>query len=171
MVTGIFKDLRRSVKDRGWNPVVGLVRLVIRYIFKGYILTSLARCAPYGLVPVLHKLRGVKMGKQVFIDRTAIIDEAYPEKVIIEDDVRITAGAVIMAHMKASYFLRDNFIPFEVKQTKICKYSLIGLNAVIMPGVTVGEGAVVASGSVVIFDVPPYTIVRGNPAKEVKRLK
>lgn len=45
----------------------------------------------------------------------------------------------------------------------------IGMNAMIMPGVTIGEGAIVAAGSVVAKDVPPYTIVGGNPAKEIKK--
>ncbi|MBX4150500.1 CatB-related O-acetyltransferase [Paenibacillus sp. FSL W7-1279] len=45
----------------------------------------------------------------------------------------------------------------------------IGMNAMIMPGVTIGEGAIVAAGSVVAKDVPPYTIVGGNPAKEMKK--
>ena len=43
------------------------------------------------------------------------------------------------------------------------------MNAIIMPGVTIGEGAIVAAGSVVSKDVPPYTIVGGNPAKEIKK--
>lgn len=47
----------------------------------------------------------------------------------------------------------------------------IGFDAVIMKGVTIGEGAVVASRSVVTHDVPPYTVVAGNPASIVKRLR
>lgn len=43
------------------------------------------------------------------------------------------------------------------------------MNAMIMPGVTIGEGAIVAAGSVVAKDVPPYTIVGGNPAKEIRK--
>ena len=39
----------------------------------------------------------------------------------------------------------------------------------IMPGVTIGEGAIVASGSIVVGDVPPYTMVGGNPAKAIKK--
>ncbi|WP_433938690.1 CatB-related O-acetyltransferase [Paenibacillus lautus] len=45
----------------------------------------------------------------------------------------------------------------------------IGMNAMIMPGMTIGEGAIVAAGSVVTKDVPPYSIVGGNPAKEIKK--
>ncbi len=45
----------------------------------------------------------------------------------------------------------------------------IGYNAVIMPGVQIGDGAVIASNSTVTKDVAPYTIVGGNPAKEIRR--
>lgn len=44
----------------------------------------------------------------------------------------------------------------------------IGYRAVIMPGVTIGDGAIIATGAVVTSDVPPYAIVGGNPAQVVK---
>lgn len=44
----------------------------------------------------------------------------------------------------------------------------LGMRAMIMPGVVIGEGAVVAAGSVVTKDVPPYAVVGGNPAKFIK---
>ncbi len=44
----------------------------------------------------------------------------------------------------------------------------IGMRAMIMPGVTIGEGAIIASGAVVTKDVAPYTLVAGNPAKPIK---
>lgn len=47
----------------------------------------------------------------------------------------------------------------------------IGMNSCIMKGVHIGEGAIVAAGSVVTRDVPPYTIVAGNPAKIVKKIE
>ena len=45
----------------------------------------------------------------------------------------------------------------------------IGMEAVIMPGVTVGDGAIIGARSVVVKDVEPYTIVGGNPAKPLKK--
>ena len=46
----------------------------------------------------------------------------------------------------------------------------IGFNSIILKGITVGEGAVVAAGSVVTKDVPPFTLVGGNPARVIKEL-
>jgi acetyltransferase-like isoleucine patch superfamily enzyme len=46
----------------------------------------------------------------------------------------------------------------------------IGFDACVLPGVTVGEGAVVGAKSVVSQDVPPFTVVGGNPARVIRRL-
>ncbi|MTI29482.1 CatB-related O-acetyltransferase, partial [Xanthovirga aplysinae] len=45
----------------------------------------------------------------------------------------------------------------------------IGYNATIMPGVKIGDGAIIGSNSTVVKDVEPYTIVGGNPAKDIKK--
>jgi acetyltransferase-like isoleucine patch superfamily enzyme len=63
----------------------------------------------------------------------------------------------------------DNFIPYDVDdliQPVIIKdFVWFGANVTILPGVTVGEGAIVGAGSVVTKDVPNYALVAGNPAK------
>jgi len=53
---------------------------------------------------------------------------------------------------------------------KVCDKAWIGFNAIILKGVTIGEGSIVASGSVVTKDVPPWTIVGGNPAKIIREI-
>jgi acetyltransferase-like isoleucine patch superfamily enzyme len=50
----------------------------------------------------------------------------------------------------------------------IRKGAFIGMNTVIMPGVTIGEGAVVAAGSVVTKDVEPFSVYGGVPAKKIR---
>jgi acetyltransferase-like isoleucine patch superfamily enzyme len=57
------------------------------------------------------------------------------------------------------------------KSILIKNYAWINFNAVILKGVTIGEGAIVAAGSVVTKDVPDFTMVAGNPAKIIKQLK
>ena len=56
------------------------------------------------------------------------------------------------------------------KPIKICNDAWIGMNVIILKGVTVGEGAIVGAGSVVTKDVPAWTVVAGNPAIVVKKL-
>ena len=54
---------------------------------------------------------------------------------------------------------------------KICDDAWIGMNVIILKGVTVGEGAIVGAGSVVTKDVPAWTVAAGNPARVVKELR
>ncbi|HKD97124.1 MAG TPA: CatB-related O-acetyltransferase [Micromonosporaceae bacterium] len=45
----------------------------------------------------------------------------------------------------------------------------LGMGTIVMPGIRIGDGAIVAAGSVVTSDVPPYAIAGGNPAREIRR--
>ena len=58
----------------------------------------------------------------------------------------------------------------EVKPVVIEDNVWIGRAAIIMPGVTIGEGSIVAAGAVVMSDVPPNTLVLGNPARQIRKL-
>ncbi|MDH4236354.1 MAG: hypothetical protein OEV17_03815 [Nitrospira sp.] len=58
----------------------------------------------------------------------------------------------------------------KVGKVDIHDKAWIGLDAIILKGVTIGEGAIVGAGSVVSKDVPPFTIVAGNPARVVREL-
>jgi acetyltransferase-like isoleucine patch superfamily enzyme len=65
---------------------------------------------------------------------------------------------------------RKNWQFVTIKPTKICNKAWIGYNVIITKGVTIGEGAVVAAGSVVTKNVDAWTLVGGNPAKKIKDL-
>ena len=66
--------------------------------------------------------------------------------------------------------ISNEFRNVSTARIQIKKFAIIGGNSVILPGVTIGEGAVVAAGAVVTNDVPDWTIVGGNPAKEIRTL-
>ena len=163
---GWMKDASVASRERGR----GLVWLALNYAFRNYLLGHLVAFAPRGLILPLHRMRGVKIGKGCFVDPTAILETAYPENVTIGDDVRVTARVVIMTHIKAPHYLRETgIVPNVLKPVVLEDSSFIGVNALIMPGVRVGKAAVVASGAVVLADVPPFTMVAGNPARVIRR--
>lgn len=165
---GLFADARRSASDRDRS----LFWLAWNYLWRNWFLGNLVRVSPRGVITVLHRWRGVKIGSDCFIDPNAILETAYPENITLGDDVRVTAGAIIMTHIKPPHYLRDHeLVPTVLKPVILGDHSFIGVNAVILPGVTVGKAAVVASGAVVTSDVPPFTMVSGNPAKVIKRFK
>lgn len=58
----------------------------------------------------------------------------------------------------------------DVREIIVADNVWIGGRAIVLPGVTIGEGSIVAAGAVVTTDVPPYTVVAGNPAKQVRTL-
>jgi UDP-2-acetamido-3-amino-2,3-dideoxy-glucuronate N-acetyltransferase len=60
---------------------------------------------------------------------------------------------------------------WKVVPTFVRKGASIGSSATILAGVTVGEGAIVGAGSVVTKDVPPWTIVAGNPARVLRKIE
>ncbi|MFN8393048.1 MAG: hypothetical protein U0176_00060 [Bacteroidia bacterium] len=69
-------------------------------VFRNYLLGHMAKMAPLGINLLIHRLRGVKMGKGVYIDPSATVETAYPENITIGNDVRITANAIIMTHIR-----------------------------------------------------------------------
>ena len=62
-------------------------------------------------------------------------------------------------------------LPHKRMPVTIKKGACVSMGAMIMPGVTIGEGAVVGAYSLVTKDVPAWTIVAGNPAKVIKEIK
>lgn len=70
-----------------------------------------------------------------------------------------------------NFIAHKDWSDVKSKPIRICDDAWIGMNVIILKGVTVGEGAVVGAGSVVTKDVPSWTVVAGNPAKVVKRLR
>jgi galactoside O-acetyltransferase len=65
---------------------------------------------------------------------------------------------------------RKNWKNVKIANVVIEDKVWIGFNAMILKGVTVGEGAIIAAGAVITKDVPPYTIVGGNPAKVIRKI-
>lgn len=70
-----------------------------------------------------------------------------------------------------NFIAHKDWSDVKSKPIRICDDAWIGMNVIILKGVTIGEGAVVGAGSVVTKDVPAWTVVAGNPARIIKELK
>lgn len=149
---------------------------IIKSIYKKYrycktfqgLLQILAMNSPHNKLAVLfHRMRGVKIGKNVYIDRGVFIDTSRPHLVTIHDDVEIGPNAMIIA-TDSSYNHIFKEVPIFYKKVIIEKNAYIGAGTIVLPGVTIGESSIVGAGAVVTKDVPPRSVVTGVPARITK---
>lgn len=128
-----------------------------------------------------EKYNGVSFTPQIRIGNNVKINSKCHigaiNKVVIEDDVLIGSGVFITDHAHGTSKLEDLKLPpnnrdlYSKGKVKIEEKSWICENVIILPGVTVGRNSIVGAGAVVTKDVPPYTVVGGNPAKILKKVK
>jgi len=108
----------------------------------------------------------ITLGKNVFINHACSFLDIGG--IIIEDDVQIGPRVNITSeNHPLDVTDRTTLIP---KPVKVRRNAWIGAGATILPGVTIGENAVVAAGAVVTKDVPPDTVVAGVPARVIRHL-
>jgi len=112
------------------------------------------------LRPWLHRLRGVSIGKRVWISHFVYIDDLHPEEVSIGDNCTIGLRTSIFVHLYWGSQATE-----KVGKIVIGKDVFIGPHCVILPNVTIGEGAVIKAGTVVSRNVPPHTFW-GSPSAE-----
>ena len=110
------------------------------------------------------KRLGVSVGENTMI-ASNVFFSTEPYLIQIGNNCQITSGVCIHTHGGANVVRRSvpDFDCFG--KVFIQDWAYIGSNSIILPGVTIGEGALVAAGSVVSKSVAPYTVVGGNPAK------
>lgn len=121
----------------------------------------------------------VSVGKKSYGSLNIYHWNAENEGLDIGDYVSIAEGVKFVLGGNHRYNTISTY-PFKVKLAKakeeaysngkivICDDVWIGMDSIIMSGITIGKGAVIAAGSVVVKDVPEFSIVGGNPAKFIK---
>lgn len=125
------------------------------------LLHLLARSSPgcTSVRPFLHRLRGVKIGKNVFIGDDVYLENEHPSAVEIQDGVHISLKAIIVAHTRGA------------GQVIIEKDAFIGINSMILGSsnktLRIGEGAVIGAGAVITRDVPAHQFLANDAPKAV----
>ena len=107
----------------------------------------------------LRRFAKMDIGRDVKISLRADLDMTNPRGVHIGDGTYIAFHAVVFAHDMSRVVHTDTYIGSNC---------FIGAHAIVMPGVRVGDQCIVGAGAVVTKDVPPGSIVVGNPARIVR---
>lgn len=163
-----YRELMDYYKLSG---VSGSIRLKT-FLGRNLVLQTLAEFSPLTSMTVaLQRMKGVNVGKHVYIGQRTFIDILYPHLITIEDYVSI-GYSMIFAHTNPtnSYLIKEKLYPRTVKPVKIKKGAWVTAGCIILPGVTIGEHAIIGAGSIVNRDIPPKTLAAGQPAKVIKNL-
>lgn len=107
---------------------------------------------------------GLRVGAQVYIGIGAFLDPDFCFLISIGDRATLSVNVTVLAHDAST---RQFMGWTRLAPVHIGSDVFIGAGSVVLPGVTVGDGAVVAAGSIVRHDVPPGKMVAGNPARAI----
>lgn len=129
-------------------------------VVKNFIVIQIARYTPFiGMKNWLYRtfLR-MKVGKQTSFALMVMPDIMFPEKISVGTNTIIGYNTTILAH---EYLIHE----YRIGTVLIGDEVMIGANTTILPGVKIGDGAVVSAGTLVHKDVPAGAFVGGNPMR------
>lgn len=142
---------------RFWPQAVSPLRVIWNFT-----VISLGRISPsFHVKNFLYRLLGVKIGHNASIGLMVMLDTFFPEQIEVGDNVIIGYNTTLLGHE----FLKD-----EWRRGKIIieKDVVIGANCTVLPGVVIGEGAVVSAMSLVNRDIPPHSFYGGVPVRDLR---
>lgn len=130
--------------------------------------------APRKLRPILIRKMGCHVGKNTFFGDYVRMDTSYADMIYIGDYTHITSGCRLLCHQRdlTNYCVGDNAaeLGYKTGEIHIGKGVMVGMETMIMPGVTIGDGAIIGAGSIVTRDIPAWTVATGRPARVVKEI-
>jgi len=127
-------------------------------VAKNFLVIQLARYTPFlGMKNWLYRtFLNMKVGQYTAFALMVMPDIMFPEKITVGHNSVIGYNTTILAH---EYLIKE----YRIGEVIIGDDVLIGANTTILPGITVGDGAIVSAGTLVNKDVPPGAFVGGNP--------
>lgn len=126
--------------------------------------------------PRIHPTASIRCGENIYLGKNSHINHncciwaSSNSKIILGDNLLMGPGTKIFSsNHNSALGISMNVQPYVEKDIVIGNDVWIGANCVILSGVNIGDGAIIAAGSVVTKDIPPYTIAGGVPAKPIKK--
>jgi acetyltransferase-like isoleucine patch superfamily enzyme len=169
-----LKDLKEVLRY-GLSPsaLTGFMRLIGWYIHDH--IAPRAQLQQAGNARI-HPTASLRCGRNISVGRNAHINQycciwaSDNSRIVLGDDLLMGPGVKIFSSNHAAEpDMPMNRQPFVEKDIIIGSDVWLGANSVVVAGVRIGEGAIVAAGSVVTKDVAPYTLVGGVPAKPIRQ--
>ena len=158
----IIKRVYKTYKDT----------FLLKFVMESWLLSPFL---PRKIRPWILRCIGCRVGKDVYIGPNVFIDAGHADMITIEDHAHVTCNTILLCHKRdlSEYYIGCDYadFPYQKGEIKLCKGCSTGTGSIIMPGVTIGEGAIVGAGSLVTKDVPAWTIAIGRPAKVVKHIR
>lgn len=129
-------------------------------VVKNFVIIELGRYTPFlGMKNWLYRtFLHMKVGEETSFALMVMLDVMFPEKITVGRNTVIGYNTTILAH---EYLIKE----YRLGPVNIGSEVMIGANSTILPGVTIGDGAIISAGTVVHKDVQPGTFVGGNPMK------
>jgi acetyltransferase-like isoleucine patch superfamily enzyme len=144
---------------------------LLKYLMSSWLLSPIG---PRKLRPWVLKKIGCHVGKDVFVGDSVKVDSGHADLIFIDDHAHIAGGTRLLCHQRdlSDYHVGEDYakLGYGLKHIHLCKGCLVGMESFVMPGVTIGEGAIVGAGSLVTKDIPAWTIATGRPARVVKQI-
>jgi acetyltransferase-like isoleucine patch superfamily enzyme len=127
-------------------------------VVKNFIVIQLARYIPFLKVKnwLYRTFLRMNIGEKTSFALMAMVDVMFPERISVGRNSIIGYNTTILTH---EYLIKE----YRLGDVEIGSEVMIGANTTILPGVTIGDGAIVAAGTVVHRNVAPGTFVGGNP--------
>ncbi|MEK0312217.1 acyltransferase [Cohnella sp. 56] len=145
----------------GPNALWQVYRTVSRLkAVRNFVFIQIARYCPELSVKnwIYRHVLGMKVGKETSFALMVMVDVFFPERITIGDNCIVGYNSTLLTH---EYLIKE----YRLGDIVIGSHVMIGANVTILPGVTIGDHAVIAAGSVVHKDVPAHARVGGNPLR------
>ncbi|MGG3925276.1 acyltransferase [Metabacillus fastidiosus] len=129
-------------------------------VVKNFIIIQFARYTPFLAVKnwLYRTFLRMEIGEQTSFALMVMLDVMYPEKISVGKNTVIGYNTTILAH---EYLIKE----YRLGEVRIGNEVMIGANTTILPGIEIGDGAIVSAGTLVHKDVPAGTFVGGNPMR------